>query len=77
MSKAEVLKAQVRQRLAAAAEEIFGLFEAVIAEYEEQTERQRSRSSWQQEEARAEQQKARAGPCLSLFLLLVVGEIQI
>ncbi|RVE67152.1 hypothetical protein OJAV_G00114170 [Oryzias javanicus] len=59
MSKAEVLKAQVRQRLAAAAEEIFGLFEAVIAEYEEQTERRRSRSSAEQE-ARAEPKKARA-----------------
>lgn len=71
MSKAQVLRAQVRQRLAAAAEEIFGLFEAVIAEYREETERhsQRSRSCQEEEDqARAEQQKPGAGRCLSLLL---------
>uniref|UniRef100_A0A3P9IB64 C2H2-type domain-containing protein n=1 Tax=Oryzias latipes TaxID=8090 RepID=A0A3P9IB64_ORYLA len=57
MSKAQVLRAQVRQRLAAAAEEIFGLFEAVIAEYRKETERQRSRSCQEDGQARAEQQK--------------------
>ncbi|XP_068440765.1 zinc finger and SCAN domain-containing protein 31-like isoform X3 [Clinocottus analis] len=36
MSKVKVLRALVNQRLAAAAEEIFGLFEKTIAEYEEE-----------------------------------------
>ncbi|XP_049457535.1 zinc finger protein ZFP2-like isoform X1 [Epinephelus fuscoguttatus] len=35
MSKAQMLRALVKQRLTAAAEEIFGLFERTIAEYEE------------------------------------------
>ncbi|KAM4538934.1 uncharacterized protein PAE49_019923 [Odontesthes bonariensis] len=42
MSKAQVLRALVKQRLTAAAEEIFGLFEGAIAEYEGEIERQRS-----------------------------------
>uniref|UniRef100_A0A1A8PN91 C2H2-type domain-containing protein n=2 Tax=Nothobranchius rachovii TaxID=451742 RepID=A0A1A8PN91_9TELE len=42
MSKAQVLMALVKQRLVAAAEEICGLFEGAIAEYEEEIERQRS-----------------------------------
>ncbi|XP_059180047.1 zinc finger protein 32-like [Centropristis striata] len=36
MSKAQVLRSLVKQRLTAAAEEIFGLFETTIAEYEEE-----------------------------------------
>lgn len=36
MSKVEVLRSLVEQRLAAAVEEIFGLFERTIAEYEEE-----------------------------------------
>ncbi|XP_074468526.1 uncharacterized protein LOC141753824 [Sebastes fasciatus] len=36
MSKGELLRAFVNQRLTAAAEEIFGLFERTIAEYEEE-----------------------------------------
>lgn len=42
MSKVQMLRAFVSQRLAAAAEEIFGLFERTIAEYEEEIGRQRS-----------------------------------
>ncbi|XP_041867919.1 zinc finger protein 425-like [Melanotaenia boesemani] len=42
MSKVQVLRALVNQRLTAAAEEIFGLFEEAIAEYGEEIERQRS-----------------------------------
>uniref|UniRef100_A0A1A8G553 Uncharacterized protein n=2 Tax=Nothobranchius korthausae TaxID=1143690 RepID=A0A1A8G553_9TELE len=41
MSRAPVLMALVKQRLVAAAEEICGLFEGAIAEYEEEIERQR------------------------------------
>lgn len=40
MSKVQVLRALVEQRLAAAAEEIFGLFEDAIAEYEAEKDRQ-------------------------------------
>ncbi|XP_028456204.1 zinc finger protein 84-like [Perca flavescens] len=36
MSKAQMLRESVKQRLTAAAEEIFGLFERTIAEYEEE-----------------------------------------
>jgi len=36
MSKAQMLRGLVNQRLAAAAEEICGLFERTIAEYEEE-----------------------------------------
>ncbi|XP_078020009.1 uncharacterized protein LOC117245847 isoform X4 [Epinephelus lanceolatus] len=50
MSKVQMLRALVKQRLTAAAEEIFGLFERTIAEYEEElcrskeeNERQRKR----------------------------------
>ncbi|XP_034736154.1 zinc finger protein 32-like isoform X2 [Etheostoma cragini] len=38
MSKVQMLRALVHQRLTAAAEEIFGLFERTIAEYEEELE---------------------------------------
>ncbi|XP_056255309.1 zinc finger protein 568-like [Seriola aureovittata] len=41
MSKVQMLRALVNQRLTAAAEEIFGLFERTIAEYEEEIGRQR------------------------------------
>lgn len=41
MSKVQMLKTFVNQRLTAAAEEIFGLFERTIAEYEEEIDRQR------------------------------------
>ncbi|XP_070778311.1 zinc finger protein ZFP2-like [Enoplosus armatus] len=41
MSKAQSLRALVHQRLTAAADEIFGLFERTIAEYEEEVGRQR------------------------------------
>ncbi|XP_062422209.1 cardiomyopathy-associated protein 5-like [Pungitius pungitius] len=39
MSKVHVLRYLVKQRLAEAAEEIFGLFERTIAEYEEEASR--------------------------------------
>nr|XP_033493254.1 zinc finger protein 260-like [Epinephelus lanceolatus] len=39
MPKAQMLRALVKQRLTAAAEEIFGLFERTIAEYEEELSR--------------------------------------
>ncbi|KAM9737908.1 uncharacterized protein ACNS7B_013434 [Menidia menidia] len=42
MSKALAFRALVRQRLTAALEEIFGLFEGAVAEYEEEIGRQRS-----------------------------------
>ncbi|XP_031732023.1 zinc finger and SCAN domain-containing protein 12-like isoform X2 [Anarrhichthys ocellatus] len=41
MSKVQMLRSFVNQRLTAAAEEIFGLFERTITEYEEENERQR------------------------------------
>ncbi|XP_045914811.1 zinc finger protein 260-like isoform X3 [Micropterus dolomieu] len=40
--KVQTLRAFVNQRLCAAAEEIFGLFERTISEYEEEIDRQRS-----------------------------------
>lgn len=48
MSKVEMLRVVVNQRLTAAAEEIFGLFERTIAEYEEEL----SRSKWENERLR-------------------------
>ncbi|KAM6925900.1 uncharacterized protein PEZ65_009510 [Lycodopsis pacificus] len=48
MSKVQMLRCLVNQRLTAAAEEIFGLFERTIAEYEEE----RSRSKEQNERQR-------------------------
>ncbi|XP_039978081.1 zinc finger protein 629-like [Xiphias gladius] len=42
MSQVHMLRAAVEQRLAAAAEEIFGLFERTIAEYEQRIDRRRS-----------------------------------
>ena len=41
MSKVQTLRVVVKQRLTAAAEEIFELFERTIAEYEEELCRQR------------------------------------
>lgn len=41
MSSAEYLKRLVNDRLTAAADEIFGLFQKTIAEYEEELRRQR------------------------------------
>lgn len=41
MSSAENLKRFIGDRLAAAAEEIFGVFEKTIIEYEEEIDRQR------------------------------------
>lgn len=41
MCKIRALRALVNQRLSTAVEEIFGLFETTIAEYEEEIERQR------------------------------------
>lgn len=41
MSTVQTLKVFVEQRLTAAAEEIFGLFEKTIAEYEQEVRRQR------------------------------------
>ncbi|XP_070702210.1 transcriptional repressor RHIT-like [Pempheris klunzingeri] len=41
MSRVQMLREFVNQRLTAAAEEIFGLFERTIAEYEEELDRQR------------------------------------
>uniref|UniRef100_UPI003AAF1B75 uncharacterized protein n=1 Tax=Centroberyx gerrardi TaxID=166262 RepID=UPI003AAF1B75 len=41
MSRVQQLRASVKQRLTAAVEEIFGLFERTIAEYEEEIDRQR------------------------------------
>lgn len=40
MSKVQIMKDFVNQRLTAAAEEIFELFESILAEYEEQVCRQ-------------------------------------
>ncbi|XP_068595087.1 zinc finger protein 300-like [Brachionichthys hirsutus] len=48
MAEARPLKALVQQRLAAAAEDIFELFERTIAEYEQQLGRQRKRLDKQQ-----------------------------
>lgn len=41
MSSAEVLREFVNERLAAAAEEIFGVFGRTVAEYEAEIDRQR------------------------------------
>ncbi|XP_059205235.1 zinc finger and SCAN domain-containing protein 12-like [Centropristis striata] len=48
MSKVQTVRALVEQRLTAAAEEIFGLFERTIAEYEEQLCRSKEKNERQQ-----------------------------
>uniref|UniRef100_A0A8D0CXA9 Zinc finger protein 449-like n=1 Tax=Sander lucioperca TaxID=283035 RepID=A0A8D0CXA9_SANLU len=48
MSKVQMLRALVEQRLTAAAEEIFGLFEGTIAEYEEELCRSKEKNERQQ-----------------------------
>ncbi|XP_042370430.1 histone H3.v1-like, partial [Plectropomus leopardus] len=48
MSKREMLSLLVKQRLTAAAEEIFGLFERSIAEYEEELSRSKEENERQQ-----------------------------
>ncbi|XP_059205212.1 zinc finger protein 184-like [Centropristis striata] len=48
MSKVQTVRALVEQRLTAAAEEIFGLFERTIAEYEEELCRSREKNERQQ-----------------------------
>ncbi|XP_035859553.1 zinc finger protein 771-like isoform X1 [Sander lucioperca] len=48
MSKVQMLRAFVNQRLTAAAEEIFGLFEGTIAEYEEELCRSKEKNERQQ-----------------------------
>ncbi|XP_031141321.1 gastrula zinc finger protein XlCGF57.1-like [Sander lucioperca] len=47
MSKAEVLRVAMNERLVAAAEEIFGLFERTIAEYEEELFRSKQKNERQ------------------------------
>ncbi|TDH09089.1 hypothetical protein EPR50_G00082990 [Perca flavescens] len=47
MPKAEVLRVAVQERLVAAAEEIFGLFERTIAEYEEELFRSKQKNERQ------------------------------
>lgn len=54
MSKVQLFRSLVKQRLAAAAEDIFGLFERTIAEFEEELVRS-------QEENRRQQQLLDAG----------------
>ncbi|XP_068188666.1 zinc finger protein 37-like [Antennarius striatus] len=49
MSKGQMLRALVKQRLTAAAEEIFGLFERTIAEYEEELCRSKEENERQRE----------------------------
>ncbi|XP_039679898.1 zinc finger protein 235-like [Perca fluviatilis] len=49
MSKVHILRALVKQRLTAAAEEIFGLFERTIAEYEEERCRSKEENERQRE----------------------------
>uniref|UniRef100_A0A8C9XQB9 C2H2-type domain-containing protein n=1 Tax=Sander lucioperca TaxID=283035 RepID=A0A8C9XQB9_SANLU len=49
MSKVQMLRALVEQRLTAAAEEIFGLFERTIAEYEEELCRSKEENERQRE----------------------------
>lgn len=48
MSKVQMLKASVEQRLTAAAEQIFELFERTIAEYEEELSRSKQENRRQQ-----------------------------
>ena len=48
MCKVQMLRALVEQRLTAAAEEIFGLFERTIAEYEEELCRSKEKNERQQ-----------------------------
>ena len=47
MCKVQMLRALVKQRLTAAAEEIFGLFERTIAEYEEELSRSKEENERQ------------------------------
>uniref|UniRef100_UPI003AABB8E1 uncharacterized protein n=1 Tax=Centroberyx gerrardi TaxID=166262 RepID=UPI003AABB8E1 len=47
MSKVQKLRASVKQRLTAAVEEIFGLFERTIAEYEEEVSRSKEQNDRQ------------------------------
>ncbi|XP_039681929.1 uncharacterized protein LOC120575276 [Perca fluviatilis] len=49
MSKVQMLRESVKQRLTAAAEEIFGLFETTIAEYEEERCRSKEENERQRE----------------------------
>ncbi|XP_044028058.1 zinc finger protein 224-like isoform X3 [Siniperca chuatsi] len=49
MCKVQMLRALVKQRLTAAAEEIFGLFERTIAEYEEELRRSKEENERQRE----------------------------
>ncbi|TDH10084.1 hypothetical protein EPR50_G00071370 [Perca flavescens] len=49
MCKVQMLRALVEQRLTAAAEEIFGLFERTIAEYEEELCRSKEENERQRE----------------------------
>ncbi|KAM6938654.1 uncharacterized protein PEZ65_004908 [Lycodopsis pacificus] len=53
MSKVQMLRSLVNQRLTAAAEEIFGLFERTIAEYEEELCRSKEANERQQRQLRA------------------------
>ncbi|TDH09803.1 hypothetical protein EPR50_G00092530 [Perca flavescens] len=48
MTKVQMLRSLVEQRLTAAAEEIFGLFERTIAEYEEELCRSKEKNERQQ-----------------------------
>ncbi|XP_059203371.1 oocyte zinc finger protein XlCOF6.1-like [Centropristis striata] len=48
MSKGEMLRVLVKQRITAAAEEIFGLFERTITEYEEELSRSKEENKRQQ-----------------------------
>lgn len=47
MSKAQMFRSLVKQRLAAAADEIFGLFERTIAEFEEELGRSKEENQRQ------------------------------
>lgn len=49
MSKVQLFRSLVKQRLAAAAEEIFGLFERAVAEYEEELGRSREENRRQRQ----------------------------
>lgn len=87
MPKVQVFRSLVKQRLAAAAEEIFGLFERTIAEYEEQLGRSQAENRRQRQllDAVFEPQLRlrRTGsfifwtsaPCLTRFHLLVLSQV--
>ncbi|XP_032363830.1 oocyte zinc finger protein XlCOF8.4 [Etheostoma spectabile] len=72
MCKVQMLRALVEQRLTAAAEEIFGLFERTIAEYEEELCRSKEENERQRELLDAvfnpQLRVHRAGYCLYLFV---------